>query len=648
MSDNPTTSNRPQSPDATAAYAERLLRRAGAEHVPSGILHWSYVAPYRITSFDGVEWTAVCDQPTWQQLHLELHAGVKREGAIASPDAVGEAVAAYHARGEVPIAIADARYHTPRRRFVAQVMAAARAAQALPEPDDAAAEEILEERSAFFASALLPNRSHGFELLPHVHFGLTVAFVVPRALFLGDAAAEPAGLEVDFDDGEGFRPVEFDTRVEVAYTDELPRHVRLRVRTAHGPRSAAFRFQLAAATAPTPNQTWRLTSIQPYAGYQANGTAWVFYGAGHTAVVNPVIFADGFGEGATSLDDVWDRLNQQSLATTLLARGLDLVILGYDSKSAFLQANAFLAVACIQKAIQERVGSAPLVVGGGSMGGLVTRYALAWMEKNGRDAQTAKYLSFDTPHDGAWVPTILQYFAYYFEGRSDSARRLAALVRSGAAQQLLWGWVPSWDYSGPITTNALRTVFYAELRALGWFPSRPRKYGVANGTGNGTGNGVPAGANAFDWSGNACVGARPNIEPNPGTDQYLGEMWLGGYWNKYYATNVPAFDSCPGGTNGFFGTAGDGAAASGYGWTTIHYRTTCFVPTVSALSMQRMGDPGTNPSGLPSGLDEYTTCTSNLGHVSVTPEVKQWIVDRFAPATADEADATPAEAALAL
>jgi hypothetical protein len=627
-------------PDPLAVYTEALLAQANAENIPSGILHWSYMRPYHLAEYDGDEWRSGCDQPTWMQLYSELHQGQKRDLGIASTDSLRASLSTWHGRGEVPIAIAHYRYDTPKRSFVASAMSAFRKNEVAPQP--ASADRILEQKTAFFCSALLPDRSHGFELLPHVHFGLETRFVVPRSLYLTNVAGDAGGVEIDFDDGQGFRPVLFDEPVTVSYGDELPKQIRLRTTVAGKTLGGAFGFRLHTLTAPTPNDTWPLQGT--YNNITAYGTAWVFYGAGHSAITDPMIFADGFGDGSTDLNTIWGQLDQQSLATILRARGKDLIILGYKNKAEYIQANAMVAVACIRKAIERRSGTNKLVVAGASMGGLVTKWALLYMQANNIDAQTSKFLTYDSPHDGAWVPTILQYFSYYFEGKSDSAKRLANLVRSPAAQQLLWGWIPAWDYSGPITNNPLRATLNSEFAGWGGLPRVPRKYAIANGTGNGSGNGVPAGVKAFDWSGNACVGARPNTEPASGTNMPLGDMWLGTFWNSYTATNVPPFDGAPGGMGDFFGTAGDGAAGSGYGWTTIYYRSSCFIPSVSALSTGRMLDPSVNISTLPGGsipFDEWTASSVNTNHVQVTAELLTWILQRFAPTF--DAVAEPAE-----
>ncbi len=60
-----------------------------------------------------------------------------------------------------------------------------------------------------------------------------------------------------------------------------------------------------------------------------------------------------------------------------------------------------------------------LVVIGPSMGGQITRYALKTMENNildydYRGHNTRLWVSFDSPHQGAYIPLSIQYFLDFF------------------------------------------------------------------------------------------------------------------------------------------------------------------------------------------------------------------------------------------
>jgi hypothetical protein len=327
--------------------------------------------------------------------------------------------------------------------------------------------------------------------------------------------------------------------------------------------------------------------------------------------------------------------HRHRLLDQLLAQGIDVVLLGFGVRHAHVQANAGVAAACVRRAIAERAGSAPLVVGGVGVGGLITRYALAEMETRGEDHQTATYLSYDSPHNGAWIPLILQQLAHFSQSLAPAGQ--ADLIRSPAAQQVLWAWVESARYSGPVATaSLLRVEFLEDLRRVGWFPVRPRKLGVANGAADGTGRNVPPDDLVFEWNAvDGAVGATVRTQADRGVNKLIGGMRAAPMWeSRSYTSDVPPFDGAPGGTLPSYGMAADALGAP----IDERYRSACFVPSVSAVALQY--DPMEWPVDLytditalspeQSQLDDYHCDSHNSEHGSVTATLAEWILDQLA------------------
>lgn len=383
------------------------------------------------------------------------------------------------------------------------------------------------------------------------------------------------------------------------------------------------------------NRGWDVRA--QYNGREVLGRAEAYYAAGHTELTRPMIFADGFSYGRSDVPGVFAHFNKpyndagDQLFEQLLAAGIDIVVLGFEERHTYIQANAAVATSCIRDVISV-VGNTPLIVGGVSMGGIITRYALAQMESRGEDHQTETYLSYDSPHNGAWIPLILQQLAYFFEpdGESEEPTQ-AALIRSPAAQQLLWAWVPDAKYDGPVATaSELRTTFVNELRDLGWFPARPRKLGVANGTGNGIGRELPPGEIVFDWRlglpALPLASATARFQPG-GTSQPIGGMNAGLAVRRSDTSDVHPLDGAPGGTLDSFGRIADDLKTE----IPEAYRDSCFVPSVSALALDY--DPigwGTDLyqdlSEADSALDAYKYDDRNSAHSEVTAPLAEWIV----------------------
>ncbi|MEV7690246.1 hypothetical protein AB0O61_30605 [Streptomyces bungoensis] len=125
-------------------------------------------------------------------------------------------------------------------------------------------------------------------------------------------------------------------------------------------------------------------------------------------------------------------------------RGRDVILLGFEERTASILDNAEAAMAAITKMTDRQLSSAPMV-GGFSMGGLVTRYALAKLQHDGfdRPPPIGAYFSYDSPHRGGVVPIGIQAFAHFISSNNDLVRQLdspasrqdaLAALRSGHRQ----------------------------------------------------------------------------------------------------------------------------------------------------------------------------------------------------------------------
>jgi len=375
---------------------------------------------------------------------------------------------------------------------------------------------------------------------------------------------------------------------------------------------------------PTPNEIWDLPG----------GTAWVFYAHENTRLTRPVIMADGFNTGPSSLGFSWTALELSGypMISELRRRGRDVILLGFDERSASILYNAQAAEAAIIRAIAERGGEEPLAVGGFSMGGLVTRYALASLEHQQVDHQTALYWSYDSPHRGAWIPIALQAFAHYTRTLDD---RFSNQINSTAAQQLLWRHITEWD-STP-EESKLRMDFLAALEQVGGWPRRPRLIGVANGVGNGSWTGIEPGAVALEGTGWAITPTKLYVQ-GPGDPQLVADLRVLTPKQQVFTSGLPTIDGAPGGTLEGFGIL---AAELGKLSPLLGMKATaiipshCFVPAVSAVAIRNVdtdADLYTNIDMLPateSELHEFKCASQNEEHTKITEELCTWIFDRL-------------------
>ncbi|MEV6754965.1 hypothetical protein [Streptomyces sp. NPDC051214] len=376
--------------------------------------------------------------------------------------------------------------------------------------------------------------------------------------------------------------------------------------------------------APAPDQEWTLPG----------GRAWVYLADPGQGLTKPVILADGFNTGPSDLDFLWEGLERRTypFISELRTRGHDVILLGFDERSASILDNAKAARSAIQEAIARRTGNRPLAVGGFSMGGLVTRYALAKMEHESVDHETEVYFSFDSPHRGAWIPIALQSFAHYI-------RRLNAAfsnqMNSPAARQLLWQHIAEWNDTP--ATDKERVEFLAELARVGGWPRRPRKIGVANGVRTGVANGIGPGERAFHGKGLSITGTHLYTQP-AGEEKLVAQLRVVTLRKpQIHTSGLPEIDGAPGGTLEGFGILADELnkipAIIGLG-SEATIREHCFVPSVSAVALrdidtqEKLHDPFPEQSE-DSELDEYLCATHNEGHTLVTDELCTWIMARL-------------------
>ncbi len=363
-----------------------------------------------------------------------------------------------------------------------------------------------------------------------------------------------------------------------------------------------------------------------------NGFAWVYYGEGTDSVQKPVIMADGFSLGRSDLQWLAQGLDggEYKFLTALREQGRTVILVGFDERTAPIQTNAETVIAAIMRTIGERVGDDRLTVGGFSMGGLVTRYALAKLEMRRMDHQTELYFSYDTPHRGAVIPIGLQAFAYFIPQANDFARQMT----SPAARQLLWRHYDS--ETGKDGIDPLRTQLLEELDRMGGWPRIPRTIAVANGTGDGTGLPVPPGDVALKSTGLIAFPGTTFYTQAAGDNVTVAKLKrLLPLASKTITTSgYPELDGAPGGTLASYKIVADELVAKG-GRVDLRHEAICFVPTVSAVAIRdidKQEDLYAKVSAIDPGeseVDEFLWSSTTTQHTAITQELCEWIIERL-------------------
>jgi hypothetical protein len=605
--------------------------RIDRTQVPSGVLYDLVLPVAHVDRFDGTASAPAADAATLRQALFEL-----TRASLDVPAWPGTHAFRDDGGLAVRIGLVDVRYD--RIREGAEQSGAAR---------------VENGRLVLDAGALQPARA--FLAAPvrgYTYRGSEVSFILDPRLFVGDNAARPARVEADFADGAGYRRVQWNEPVAVHYPATGNVAVRLRVTDAGGEMlHAAFAFEVRALVTPAPNDTIPLTGTQAYNGGTATGRAFVYLSDANAVLTKPAIVVEGFDiDNTMNWDELYALLNQENLVEDLRARGYDAVVLDFTESTEYIQRNAFVLVDLLHQ-VQAQIGPSddyPLV--GASMGGLVSRYALAWMENNADPHRVRNFISFDVPHAGANIPLGIQYWLDFFSDRSaEAADLLARLDTPAARQMLLYHHTTPPGAAGE--ADPLRPAFETELAGLGDYPSQPRIVALSNGSGIGADQGFAAGAQIILYSYNSfLVDVRGNVwaVPNGGPVQIfqgLVDPIIGTTesMNVTVSGTLP-WDGAPGGSRNSM--AQMDAVTAPYGDIVALHENHAFIPTISALDLATT-DPFYDIAGDPALLD-HTPFASvfvpdiNEPHITVTPANAVWLLDEIdPPATAVRNVTTP-------
>nr|WP_294776476.1 T9SS type A sorting domain-containing protein [uncultured Flavobacterium sp.] len=420
-----------------------------------------------------------------------------------------------------------------------------------------------------------------------------------------------------------------------------------------------------------------VNSITATIGYQGYGETESFFGQGEYEIFpdtvdgildKPVFLVDGFDPGDTrNIAALYTSLNYgtgENLADYLRTQGFDIILVNFptytrpntttvvDGGVDFIQRNAFVLVELINQINAQKVGNQKNVIIGPSMGGLISRYALRYMEMNTLNHDTRLYISFDSPHQGANVPIgfqhLFNYMAYGPLGSTAVQPLVDGLIKSPAARQMLIDHLEGHLQTGSTfefntDTNSLlptgapnfRTAFQNELNTMG-FPATVRNVSISNGAGNGTMNYSPN-FEVMNHTFNVTTTQRAiiNLRFTPAANQtnqvsrFRGQQFVVAFWvtgfeslaNSKAPTFTDGLDTAPGGRfdmSGFQAGAGtDPLLIEFFDNLNADYFT--FIPTWSSMAISGTNNlytPVTGTSVTPFVASSIPTVNEN--HVTLT------------------------------
>lgn len=409
----------------------------------------------------------------------------------------------------------------------------------------------------------------------------------------------------------------------------------------------------------------------------------------HTKIVKPFIFVEGI-----------DFLNNQDFPThisllnsnnypyynqiikKLYDNGYDVIILDFDYSSDYLQNNAMLLVKLINDVYANNsLTNDNFVVMGYSMGGLIARYALTWMEANNQNHHTRLFVSHDAPQKGANFPLGLQEMIEDIKNNTAVAgiatNVLLTLFNSyapAASQMLIYHYSNS--NNGIARPSVEGVNFFSELHnlnpATNGYPAIPLKIASSNGNYSGFDQEFQPGDKILDFNytkdnglswqicnlwqliWNTCPPALPwapdeiSATVRAGFDGsqpienfYIYSMGkhpigntslqipMGGSGEQTFYSNNYSYDNASGSYSYPFMGMLSTSIAQTLGVSVYSKYNTCFIPTISALDLNiGINEPfNLNSSQCSTNFDYiYANSADNIDHFTLTQDAENFIM----------------------
>lgn len=367
-------------------------------------------------------------------------------------------------------------------------------------------------------------------------------FYISQDFFISNLTG-PISIEIDFNDGVGYRAVSFGQSITVNYPNNNVKNIKTKI-TYNGnqlfAKAASTEEYCQGGYRPVDeymiiNSTIPFLNPSPYPIQWGDGQAvdpnqvgltqakvYIAYGAGHTPghLVKPLVFIEGidFGYDLSFTDatgntirygdlgwcEFWGESydpqdpdnylhgnpefkNSPQFLNTMIAHGYDIMFVDFIDGADFIQRNAMIIVELLNTIKNRQLNgfydSQPTVLIGASMGGQVGKYALSYMEKNNIKHCVRDYISFDSPHNGANIPISLQqwidFFAHNGQGGGKDDAKLSLSKRINRPATRQL-LVRHYD-DGNAYTQQDRIDFQNTMNAIG-YPKKLRKVAIASGS----------------------------------------------------------------------------------------------------------------------------------------------------------------------
>ncbi len=427
------------------------------------------------------------------------------------PKEVRKMINLAHVQNEIPIGIGNYEYNVLEPNSVDLGLIRLEAVDSLYYDVPGRFRSPFNLQKTFIAGALIDSAKTGI-----LHFKFSPEFN------FSNSSRTISTLSVDFGDGSGLQTVSLNSIKNINY--QYPGTINIKFVATFSDNTSTTTYStfriyqddnIATKNGSCQNpETFDIWSTLSFKGYDEDvatigkGDVTLYYSLTNNCdgiIRKPIIIIDGFDPGDAQsgeklYNDYLNDANKGKLGDSLRLRGYDIFILNFpqyaingqvrDGGADYIERNARVLIELINSINQMKQGNEKLVVIGPSMGGLISRYALRYMEQQQMPHHTRLWISFDSPHHGANIPIGDQQWLDFY-GRMVKSELIIKnrdeKIGSPAARQML---IKHYNYSSTVGQNEFKDIFDYTINQMG-FPvgdtGQPlRKIALINGSIGGT------------------------------------------------------------------------------------------------------------------------------------------------------------------
>ncbi len=544
--------------------------------ITTGILY-DRVLPFSgIENFDGKTQVEVCSQAQWKQIYFELQNATQRDTAGQHDLGFIFGRKNQFTNGKlIPIYIANYQYNKIKENAVEDELLLMSGDKIVENPDKS--QSPYEQKRVFVATPYMN----------HTYYGENFEFMLNGNYLYTNTGEEFVEIFANFNDGMGEREIEQGDRISISYAETGIKTISIKAITnTEDTLTTNFSFDVRAKSIPA----YETEEIN--AGFNGNNTSGelaIIKSPNNNLLDNPILIVEGFDiQDNMYFEEMWSLFNKQNFAECLLQNGYDIIFLNFNEPRTDLRVNAQLVKEAIEKINADKVSNNELVIAGGSMGGLVTRTALTYMEAFNIEHHTRLFISFDSPQNGANIPIGLQHFLK-FASENDNVAALDFIGRlndKASKQMLLYHHLATNEDENTTAPHSDRATFEYYIQTTGDYPEELRKIAISNGTANGTILSHPDDDLLIfykaKYNSTSKIRAKIWAMPNSEDKEKILKVTVGNVRVKRVRLiNDYKIDYAPGGKFGSLKTMGETAPDD----FTIYQDDHCFIPTISSLDI---------------------------------------------------------------